>query len=228
MLWRPPRFQPSRAALDAAPPAAGNVAITFRVRSENTTDGTSFTFTGINIVSSTDDLIIGVSARNTGQITSTGITVNGVAATKRVQLGEGIAPTENHAQIWTCPSQGDSTPDIVVTWSGTALRCGVAVWTMTGHASLVPSDTDSSTADPGAVTLTIPDNGAAVGVAAHHNNDTYTWTGLTEAFDQAFGEGSMTWSGANADFVTGGATALQVDFSAGSLLPRSVFAAWSP
>lgn len=217
---------PRRALLRSASSAA--VAVTYRNQTFDTTDAIEYTFAGFDIASSTDDLIIGVCCRNTGSITCTGITVNGVAATKRIQQGEGSAPNQNHAQLWTCPSQGDSTPDIVVTWSGTALRCMLAVWTITGHASLVPTDTDSSTSDPGSVTLTVPAKGAAVGLAADHSASTHTWTGITEDYDQSAGEGSFASSGAHVNSAAGGDIAMQADYSAATVLPKTVFAAWGP
>jgi hypothetical protein len=208
--------------------AAGTSTITYRNQTfDITNQGNSvpYTFSGLNIGTSTEDLIIGVVGRQTTTQTITSITVNGVAATHRATNGPGGG---NTAAIYTFPADGDSTPDIVVTWGGDVLRCGIAVWTITGHSSLVPTDTDTSVADPGSLTLTVPTNGSAVGLVCGNGNSTWTWTGLTEAvlgFDQAI-ESGFNFSGAALN--GSGDIAITADGSAAESALRLVAAAWGP
>jgi hypothetical protein len=204
--------------------AEGSVAITYRAKEERTTNDSVYTFTGFNVTSSSDDLIIGIAYRNTTTIGSSTLTVNGVAATKQV-AEPAVTGNNNHAEIWTCPSQGDATPDIVVTLTGQALRLGMAVWTMTGHSSLNPTDEDTSTVNPGTDDLTIPANGGAVCLACDSASQSHSWSvNLGEDFDIAI-ETGFNYSGASANFVAGGVTTLSNTKSASSS-PKTVFACW--
>jgi hypothetical protein len=206
-------------------PAAAVVAITSVAHAVSGTDAASYTFSAQTL--GVGKIVVGATARRVAGASSfTGCTINGVAADQIVQLGN--AGVTNHAALYIADCTV-ATGDVVVTFDQTMLRCGIGIWLMTGAASSVASDSDSSTAEPGAVTLTVPANGGAIGVACCTSGTSTTWTGLTENYDEEVeGASAFFQSGASTTSAGGGNIAMQSDWSAAPSNPMTVFASWGP
>lgn len=138
----------------------------------------------------------------TGLAAITGVSVDGEATTVQLQTDR----SGNYRnEIWVVDGITATSGDVVLTTDSGGNSMVAAVWSMTGHGSITPTDTDSDVS--GATPLT--DNGdfdvqanGAVAAFAFHNvaSRTYTWTGPTEDVDTGFTNGSYT--AASADYAS--------------------------
>ncbi len=153
------------------------------------------------------------------------VTVGGTSLTQRTSSSSAIATAYLFSGV---VATGTSADVVVTTTGGPTTRLGVGVYPIYGAASAVPHDTDTSTAEPSAATITVPVNGAAIGYVWANNATSYTWTGLTERFDAAV-ETTLIHSGASATYHAGGDLAISADALGGSVADRcSIFASWGP
>lgn len=122
--------------------------LSFITAAANGTNGTgSRTWSGVSLGTQTsgEGVIVGIYTRN---VTPTGVTVAGIAAT---QLGSSSANGADVLSFWWVPNLASTSGDVVIFFSGTADRTGYAIYRATIN-STTPYQYYSGTS----VTLTDP------------------------------------------------------------------------
>ena len=174
----------------------------------NPTNQSSFSFSSMAIgtADSTRIVVVGVFARISSGSAFTAFTIGGVNATQAVfSLPGGSSMAAN----------------------GTLANAGIGVAACYDMAATT-TDTGTAIGDPMTDTLNIPAGGLAFGCAGETNSSTFTWTNLTEGYDEVV-EGIATQTGAIGTF-----SAIQVgltitcDQSGGNTDPVLVLASWGP
>lgn len=208
---------------------SSNVTISFTDSALDADDLTTYTFSGraLGTAAANRKIIVGIlnEDQNNLSTTPTSVTVAGVAASLVVFTTQsGAVPSGAH--IYQADVPAGTTGDIEIVWSDSRLGNTIGLWAVYG-ASASAHDTDTSTASPPSVTLTIPAGGVAVGVVyTAGGTATYTWTNLTENFD-ATHEGTGTASGASAAFASGQNATITVTPSSATTF-AAAFASWGP
>lgn len=160
-------------------------------------DLTAYTFSSTAIGAEGDRKTIVTIVSNAVLVSS--VTVGGASGSEVVKI-EGV---NRRAFIWQVDTSGVSgtTADIVVTFDGTAQDCGCDVYAVYG-ANSTAHDTDTSSANPMSVTLSIPAGGVAIATATNFASaPTFTWSGLTEDSDQVIpASGNLAYTSASAAF----------------------------
>lgn len=222
----------------AGAPAPISVSIVGTDHKVDPTDLQVFTFSAcaLGTASAGRRIIVGVSGRaSSASAAVSSITVGGVSATKVIEALD--SSFHNSAGLWIADVPNGATGDVVVTFGAVVQRAGICVWSMTGAASAVASDTDSNNTTAANVavitkTLTIPTRGGAIGYSfgTFAGGTTASWTNLTEpsGFDEIL-EASNNHTGASDNFAVGADTDLTVTWSTTSTTPAvAVFASWGP
>lgn len=183
-----PIFSPGEAA-------AANVA--FVASHVDTSDASVYTYSGVGL--GTGKIVVSVSQREAGGGALTGLTVDGNAASFLVEkLADGT--TGSGTEIWQYNGNTSAAGDIVVTFGGTRRQCGIGVWLVTDAADAV-ENTASSAANPNNATISCSAGGVIIGVAQGLGSDSWTWTNLTEVFDEVIDASSgSSHSGASDAF----------------------------
>jgi hypothetical protein len=212
----------------AIPAAAGTT--TFLQAASDTSDATTYTWAAQNCgtVSADRYIVVTFTARKSiaAATTATAATVCGVGATIVVQRARSAAAT-NIVVIAIAAVPSGTTGTNSVTFDQTMSRAGYGAYAITGLNSATATDTDSAiTADP-SVSLTVPNNGFAIGVAGSGGNSTTTWTNLTERYDTTIEAATLAHTGASADFVSGSTPTLTATFSGADNEDVGAFASWA-
>lgn len=154
--------------------------LTYKGTARNNAVGSSSVTLSVDIGTASSDryVIVGVGGAVTTQTISS-LTIAGTSATQIIAVNG----AETSAIWMALVTSGSGSQNIVVNWSGTQNVCGVAVWTLTGVSGTTPVDTKSSTANPFTATLSTVSGGVAVAYVMVSNTTSYTWTNLTEQFD---------------------------------------------
>jgi hypothetical protein len=187
--------------------AAGNwpanvASVAMTDHAVDTTDSTTYTFTSksLGAAASGRKIIVCVGAMAAGAIDISSVTVAGAGATSVVSSG---SATEFGA-IFIIDDATNATGTIVVTFTGSAARCGIGVFAATGLNSSTATDTGGSTANPSTDTLNVDAGGTAVGHVIANSlsaTPTFSWTNLTETYDETVeGPDKCGHSGACANF----------------------------
>jgi hypothetical protein len=181
----------------------GSVATaTFTDNTVSTTNTTAYTFSSQSLGTAASDrqILVATYGYNTGRVVSS-LTVGGESAANKLRKQQ----SEVNIEFWTVALASGTSGDIVVTWDGAMIQCGIGVWALYG-ASTTPSDT-SSVAVTGAglslaVAHTSPADGFAIGYAADSSNIvTFAWdSSFVEKFDEAV-EPNANHAGAQFDGV---------------------------
>jgi hypothetical protein len=114
----------------------------------------------------------------------TGVTINGVTATKAVDNASGSAG----ASIWYAANPSGTTGNVVITFGdATTATIGLGMWSLTG-AGAAPTDTDSNASTPvnsmSLSALTIPVGGGAIIAGFNGTAATgFTWSNAAENYD---------------------------------------------
>lgn len=171
--------------------------LTFRSVQFDTVDRTVYTFSGLAIGDADDSRWVMVAPRSAG-IGTPSVTINSVPCDVFADYGGSVS-------LQGAPVPGGTTATVVVTYPGSAPRCGLALWTVTGNGRLqcIGSDYVNGGGPPASVDLPIVPS--SVSIAAGVTGSASTWTNATERYDQ-FIEGSSSHSGAdytNASTTTG-------------------------
>lgn len=196
---------------------------TYRGFSSDDVNRIAYTFAAQDIGNATADrrVIVGVHGGGLAGDTLSSVTIGGVAATIVVQAqGE-----DEIAAIAIADVPDGATADVVCTFSDTAARAAIGVWSVVGLTSSTPVDTDSSVSDPASKTLTSVVGGFCIGVASSTDDITVSWTNLTERYDQSLETGGSITSGADSVTTT---TSIMVtaDFASPFFATSAVFATW--
>ena len=214
--------------------AGGPVAITQTDNGLSATDSNTYTFTNRALGSAQADrrIIVGLCMRVAGTTTTvSSVTVGGVSASSVIDVPNNGGGNTTLGALYIADVPSGTTGDVVVTFSGTVLRCGVNVWRMVGAASGTASSTGSTQLDNTGVSVTVPANGSAVGYAVTDATSvpTMTWTNITASLGVTSIESSFYHAGSMIDSVGGGAITFTADWLGGTIsTPVSVYAAWAP
>jgi hypothetical protein len=204
--------------------AQATVTLGTMANSESTADTNTYTFTDVAIGTADASRIVAAmfSHRASGTIGS--VTIGGVGAT----LIKAQTAGTSAAYIYAAAVPTGTTATVIITMSaGSSSRCGLGLVSIYDASGVAASDSDSSTAEPASVTLTVPTNGVVIGYVWANSATTYTWTGLTERFDTAV-ESTLIHSGASIEYAVGGDLAISADAAGTPTDQCAVFAAWGP
>jgi hypothetical protein len=192
---------------------------------ESTANASSYTFTNAAPISATDgDWLICIGFRGGSPPSISTVTAKGQACTVRHVHNS----STNKVAIYSVHLTAAAAGDVFVSLSGSVDRCGIGVVEIIGAGSLVPTDTDQTTGtDPASVTLTVPVDGAAVGLVLAPTATSYTWSGMTEQFDVNI-ESGVIFSMATMGTTVGGDFLLSADAAGSALNPVGLFVAWGP
>lgn len=174
------------------------VAITLADIDADGTDASSYTFTDKSIGTAAADRVVVVGVAGFGNAPS-GVTIGGVAATQLVLATLGT--TGGFAGLWALAIPSGTTATIAVTIGGSADRCGVAVWRLTGtRGSITPLDTDvdEDGNNSGSLTLNTVVDGGVIGYAYSASDPNFSWTGVTKEFEFALETSAREQSGGTA------------------------------
>jgi hypothetical protein len=166
----------------------------------DTTDASSYTFTGAAIGTAAADRIVlaVVYFRTTADAAISGVTIGGNAATQVVGLANLTAGAGGYVGIWALAVASGTTADIVVTTSANALRCIVDVYKATGiNATATATSTDN--AGPYTASPTVAAGGVSLGAVDAGFATAAAWSGLTERTDAVY-ESLMLASSASGEF----------------------------
>jgi hypothetical protein len=198
-------FEEAKKALFFTPvvmwPANKSVVTTF-AGGATSSSGTSNPSLSIGALLTTGHRIVGIIGRGSATRTISSVTVDGAAATA---LTSAVNNSNNTAVFYIAPATGNTTGTVALSLSGAWTSYTFAVWNVLNLKSTSPSDTvgTSTTYTSNAISASINvlAGGAAYALAydVHNNGPTFTWSGLTEAFDVSQA-GATGASGANSDF----------------------------
>lgn len=180
--------------------AAGGVEafdLAFTTSAFDAVDRTTYTFSSqaIGDASASRYVIVGATSASGSQTVSS-MTIGGISASLIVSLGDSVE-SGYRAELWAAAVPTGTTADVVVTYSGGVVRCGIGIWRMVGG-SVTPTDTASASADPASDTINVAAGGGLCAIVLWSNTGapyTTSWTGVDEDFDTNFGEGDTNYSG---------------------------------
>lgn len=190
--------------------------LTFKGVDADGSDVTVYTFSGVDIGTATSDRRVIVSASaNNGTETVSSLTVGGVTADIIGQSQGGNLTTA----LCVAHVPTGTTADIVVTWTGAQLRCGIGWWIATGLSSNTPNDSGTSNAGPQSISITALEGGFIVaGCACLSATTVWSTPGTTnERYDQGMPvPDGIDHSGADESGTTAGASTVSSTNSADS------------
>lgn len=171
--------------------AGGTITSTFIAATGNTSDTSTYTFSGASIGTAASDRIVVVAAwvRAASTVSISSLTIGGVSATAIV-TAEGTGTASNRLSIYALNVTSGTTADIVVNCSTAGVRAGIGVWRFSGQST--PSTTAHATATDTtassnalSATINIPAGGTVIAASADGGGTTLTctWTGATERYD---------------------------------------------
>jgi hypothetical protein len=174
------------------------------IESQVDTAGSVYTFSGVGFGTSQANRKIVISvmfSTGDGGVVSS-MTVGGGGNAASFVVGQGsTGATGRRSEIWYYDlGTGSDDGNVTVTISASPVRCGIGVYAVYG-AEASAHDTGVSVADPLIETIDIPTGGVCIGAARDASSSTFTWTNLTEDFDQTM-ESSTTQTGASDAFST--------------------------
>jgi hypothetical protein len=211
------------------PSAAAAASVTFTDSSVNGSALTTYTFATQALGTAAAGRVIVVGVGGGGQTrTVSSMTIGGTSATFIIRA----AGTNETAELWYAVVAAGTTGDVVVTWSGAQDGCGIGVWAVYDATSAPHDSSSDNNSDPAtATTFDVPASGVAVGyVFQRTGSSTYTWTNLTERFDEVALAATFFHSGASDAFAslqTSLAVSVDAD-SAGTRDPMFVCGSWAP
>jgi len=183
-IWRPIAYSASSTA----------AAISFLQRTVDTSNLTTYTFSGQNLgAAASDRVIVCFALDGTGTGTPSSVTIGGIAATLVL-----TPTTVRKNTLWYATVPTGTSGDVVVTSGSAQTEMGIALWRLTGVGG--PYDFGQSDANPGTTDISVPVGGVALAGMGDggYSHTGYTWVGLTEDFDENIGVTNTNWSGASA------------------------------
>jgi hypothetical protein len=183
-------------AIAASPPAT----CTLTDSSYNASDASTQTFASqsFGAATSSDKIIVVISARATNPRTINSVTVDGVAATAVAFVDMAYGGNDNCSAIYIANATGNATGTVEVVWSATVLRCGIGVFVASKLQSSVATATATDTGANPSVSIDIHKGGIALaGVIG--SDDVFSWTGLDWKYEEVM-ESGTEHSGASREF----------------------------
>lgn len=173
--------------------------VTFIGTTSSTTNATTYTFNTVNIGGPGLIVVVAQASADTGiNRTLSSLTVNGTAASIHSNTS-----SQDFAFITSSRVSSGSTANIVVTFSGSVLRCLIAVYRIQNNDNDTPVQalTNYSSSDVTSRSLNFTASGTAVGVfgaTSGSGSGTFTWSNATERFDTPL-EANSLMTGATRD-----------------------------
>lgn len=160
-------------------------------KTDNAVDGsttTTYTFTSraIGTAATGRRVIVGVSSGAGSSATISSVTIGGNAASQVVFL-DGTVSASTISALYILQVDAGTTATIVVTFSGSRTSCGIGVWAAYDLLSSTATFTGTSSASPpsvGSVSCSAGGIIVAQGIVYSGSTSTFTWSGLTERFDE--------------------------------------------
>jgi hypothetical protein len=175
----------------AAASSAPEVSVEVGGRGVDTSNGTSFTVSGLSYGTADAGRYVVVALTVIGGGTITGVTLDGNTLTKIVGLQNGNSETGYYGAAIATGTSGN----LVVTVNISSSCVAAQVYAL-NNVNTTASDSGTSSASPGSVSVTIPAGGVALAVANTRLTSTCTWANITEAWDEAIEAGNPDyWSG---------------------------------
>lgn len=169
---------------------------TYRDSSGTNATNTTFSFSGLAIGPAYPDrrVLVPISARgNTTIGVINSVTVGGIAAPVIAQFNNISGGNISISAFAIADVPTGVTATVVVTFSTSKLRCGVAVYDISGIGVDTPLDTQSATFGT-PPNINVIEGSCVIGMGFSAANTSYTWASITEDYDIAF---SNTFSGAS-------------------------------
>lgn len=216
-------------------PVAGpgaEITVSFEASAVQYANQSSYTFSGVAIGTAAADRTVVVAVMHGGGNTTPSVTIGGTGAAIAAN-GSGSGTSEG-VSIYYLDVAAGATANIVVNFSSTEYGCAIGVWAMYG-ADSAPHDSDTSLiGDPASASIDVPAGGAAFAAVCNRrigNNNTYSWTGLSEDFDlQSLSDSSDDGASGASEVFSAAQTGLTVTAtpSATSRDPIMAVASWGP
>ena len=198
-------------------------SISYRANYSSTTDASSYTFASSDIGTATDRSLVVVAIHYRSSSISS-VTIGGVTATQIRTVGAGL-----NTAIFSASGVTGTTADVVVTLSGTASRCLVAVYALYNLRSTTPVDSDITfTLSGSSLSRTVDTQADGVIVAAASatgSGRTFTWTGATENYDTVI-ETADSYSGASTLTTSNTTTTVSFTIAGGGTGLTYAIASW--
>lgn len=209
------------------PAASPLPVLTFTDQIADGTDATTYQdgnwdAVDISTASATRRIIFSINWRASAARTISSLTVGGVSCTQAASS----VNAENASEVWISGLVASgTTADVILTFNNTVLRVGVAVWAVYDLLSATPTDTATSVASPGALTIDLAANGVAVGGAfSQTTSDSFAWANMTERVTTSTIEANGSYSAADYS-ATAAETNRAVTVTYGTGLTRAAAAA---
>jgi hypothetical protein len=163
----------------AASFAAVPAECVFRHSAANSSNLSSYTFTGVNLGQEASDrtIIVAAIARNVADIT--GVSVGGTPLTERAVS---IYGSTTVFAIWSEVIPAGTSASVVVQCSDGGDRAAIFVYSATGLQSQTPTATGGTGTNGQTVSLPVEADGFIIGAAYAHGSSA-SWTGLDEDAD---------------------------------------------
>jgi len=208
-------------------------ALTFDHSSVNATNQTTYSFAtqavGTDVTGANKRYtIVATGGSASAARTVSSATICGVAATEVVTDISSNAP----ASIFLADTSGLGTScTIAVTYSAVMQNTRIGVWRLINPVSATPTANTCASVVTSTYTLSIniSAGGAAVGTATSNSTTdrTFTWSGLTEAYDAVAEAGSASTTGANGG-ISGTPTTITATANAAPSSGTGCSASWAP
>ena len=196
------------------------MAATFLQANSSTADATAYTFSNENlgVADANRHIICAVFHRATAiDRTLSSVTIGGVTATISAEANANDSPNSTLSAIVIAKVPSGTTGDVVVTFSGGVIRCGIALYRVV-LASVTASDSevDETYAVSTSVTIDVPAIGILIATSGGGTTSD-VWSGVTEDYSTNV-EGGVLMSGGSAEYLSGSAAqVVTCTFGGGSL-----------
>lgn len=216
----PGTFQPLLLASTTSTP----ITISQTAAANADTNFASLTNAAISTAATNRDVVVAITYRAGGAVTTSGVTIGGNAATAIVQSNNAGAGNTMRCELWGLRVTTGTTATVAVSTSASVARYSIVVFAMYG-ASAVTSPNATNTTN--GTTLAIPASGGAIACAGDNAGATSaSWSGLTEATD-TFTGGAMVATTAKDAFASATSPTITVTLTSANL-PVYAKASWGP
>jgi len=161
-----------------APVEAAVVAVAYNSEAAgNGSDASSFTFSSQTLGAGKIVVLVG-GANESASLSS--VTVDGNTASLLADISPGGS---KRLSVLQYNGNTSSSGDVVVTYSGTQGRCGIGVYLVTGAADSATDNLEATATSAPSIALDCPANGVIIAAALTENNNSVSWSGVTEDFE---------------------------------------------
>jgi hypothetical protein len=165
------------------------MTVTFEDSDSSAADASTYTFSGMTFGTAYAGrrLVVAVITRSGAAESISSVTIGGIAATAlKTKHNDLLAPARTICAIYAATVPTGTSGDVVVTCSGTMVRCAVGLYNSPTGFVLVSSDDDEGN-DPLTASVSAIAGGFTIGAAygGGGNTPAFAWTGLTENVDVA-------------------------------------------